>query len=69
MAKIDAEATRLGKDVNRGSRDHYKSIVFLCKGALWIPRTKKGRLRRIDGITRAAAIKIIGFKTGGSTFK
>jgi hypothetical protein len=36
MAKIDAEATRLGKEVRSGSRVHYKSIFFLCKGAISI---------------------------------
>ena len=66
MAKIDAEATRLGKEVSHGSRAHYKSIFFLCKGAIGIPRrTKRGRLRRIETITWATAIKIIGFKAGG----
>jgi hypothetical protein len=66
MAKIDAEARRLGKEVSHGSRAHYKSIFFLCKGAIGIPRTtKKGRSRRIEAITWATAIKIIGFKAGG----
>jgi hypothetical protein len=66
MAKIDAEAT-LGKDVRSGSRVHYKSIFFLCKGAIGIPRstTKNGRSRRIEMITWATAIKIIGCKTAG----
>jgi hypothetical protein len=65
MAKIDAEATRLGKDVSHGSRAHYKSIFFLCKGALGIPRlTKKGRSRWVEAITWATAIKILGSRQG-----
>ena len=65
MEKIDAEATRLARrEVSRGKRRaHYKSIFFLCKGPIGIPRTtKKGRWRRIEAIAWATAIMIIGFK-------
>ena len=70
MEKIDAEATRLGREVSRGKRRyHSKSIFFLCKGAIAgiLPRmTKQGRSRRIEAITWATAIKlIVGFKASG----
>ena len=67
MEKIDAEATKLGREVSRGKRrSHYKSIFFLCKGAIGIPRmTKQGRSRRIEAITWATAFKLIGFKASG----
>jgi hypothetical protein len=67
MAMIDAEATRLGKEVEEGSRAHYKSIFFLRKGALGLPRfTKTGRSRRVENLTWATAIKIIGCKSLGA---
>ena len=68
MKKVDDEATRLGKEVGPGKlRSHYKSLFFLCnKGAIGIPRmTKRGRLGRIEAITWATAIKLIGFKASG----
>jgi hypothetical protein len=37
MAKIHAEAARLGKDVSHESGAHCRSVFFLCKGALGIP--------------------------------
>ena len=54
MEKIDAEATRLGREVSRGKRRyHYKSI-FLYRGAIGTPRKiKQGRSRRIEAITWA----------------
>ena len=72
MKKVGDEATRLGKAVGPGKLpSHYKSIFFLCKGAIGILcMTKQGRSRRIEALTWATAIKLIldSRRQGDNTF-
>jgi hypothetical protein len=70
MAKLDAEATRLGKEVRSGSRVHYKSIFFLCKrvllGSLAAPKTgDRGGLKLSLGLQQS---RLLDARQRGNTF-
>jgi hypothetical protein len=65
MAKNDEEAARLGKDVSHGTRAHCKSISFLCKGALEIPRlTKKGGRGGSKRSLGPRQLRLLGLRQG-----